>query len=139
MSLDIVICPLGKLLLLKTTDKLFHDLLSFGFAVSLILHLTRNWQWLQNILILIIVIIVLPDSDGLESYLSSIACLLFCLVFLLLSVIPLSQIQLHKVVFVRTFYTGIDSAGIQISEIITITASEKKAIYFLIIVEGGNA
>ena len=35
--------------------------------------------------------------------------------------------QLDKV-FVRTFYTGIDSAGFQISEIITITASEKKAI-----------
>ena len=32
-------------------------------------------------------------------------------------------------VFVRTFYTGIDSAGIHISEIITISASGKKAVY----------
>lgn len=43
--------------------------------------------------------------------------------------IPLNKMQRDKVVFVRTFYTGIDSAGIQISEIITISASEKKAVY----------
>lgn len=45
--------------------------------------------------------------------------------------------QLDKVVFVRTFYPGIDSAGIQISEIVIISA--KKAVYLLIIAEGGNA
>lgn len=39
--------------------------------------------------------------------------------------------------FVRTFYPGIDSAGIQISEIVIISA--KKAVYLLIIAEGGNA
>lgn len=45
--------------------------------------------------------------------------------------------QLDKVVFVRTFYPGIDSAGIQISEIVIISA--KKAVYLLIIAGGGNA
>lgn len=45
--------------------------------------------------------------------------------------------QLDKVVFVRTFYPGIDSAGIQISEIVLISASEKKAVYLLVIAEGG--
>lgn len=45
--------------------------------------------------------------------------------------------QLDKVVFVRTLYPGIDSAGIQISEIVIISA--KKAVYLLIIAEGGNA
>lgn len=45
--------------------------------------------------------------------------------------------QLDKMVFVRTFYPGIDSAGIQISEIVIISA--KKAVYLLIIAEGGNA
>lgn len=75
-----------------------------------------------------IVINILPGSDGLESCLSLIASLLFCLVFFLLSGILLNKMQLDNV-FVRTFYTGINSAGIQISEIITISASEKKAIY----------
>lgn len=46
--------------------------------------------------------------------------------------------QLGKVVFVRTFYPGIDSAGIQISEIVIISVSEKKAVYLLIIAEGGK-
>lgn len=46
--------------------------------------------------------------------------------------------QLDKVVFVRTFYPGIDSAGIQISEIVIISAREKKAVYLLIIAEGGK-
>lgn len=62
----------------------------------------------------------------------------FALSFSLLSVISLNQVQLDKVC-VRTFYPGIDSAGIHISEIIIISASEKKAVYLLIIVEGGNA
>lgn len=39
--------------------------------------------------------------------------------------------------FVRTFYTGIDSAGIYISEIITISASRKEGnLHLLLIVEG---
>lgn len=47
--------------------------------------------------------------------------------------------QLDKVVFVRSFYPGIDSAGFQISAIVILSAGEKKAVYLLIIAEGGNA
>lgn len=98
--------------------------------------ISRNWQQLQTI-ILRIVILVLPGSDGLESCLS----LLFPFAFFsLLSVIPLNKMQLGKVVFARTFYTGIDSAGIQISAIIAISASKRRQFTcFLIIVEGRNA
>lgn len=45
----------------------------------------------SNHLFLTILIIVLPGSSDLESCLSHIASLLFCLVFLLLSVISLNQ------------------------------------------------
>lgn len=54
------------------------------------------------------------------------------LFFSLLFVIFLNKMQLDKVVFMRIlffFYTGIHSVDIQITSIIAISASKKKAIY----------
>lgn len=61
-----------------------------------------------------------------------VASCLYCphFVFSLLFVIFLNKMQLDKVVFMRIFfYTGIHSVDIQITSIIAISASKKKAIY----------